>query len=456
MTPRSLRLRLLLVSALTIIVTLGAAGVVLSALFADHIERATVRSLTDDLNRLTALVDAEAAEVTLTQPMSDPRFDVPYGGIYWQVRDPASGAVWRSRSTWDKTLDTSVAGISANAPVEVRVVDPEGAPAIGVARRLAFELDGGAIRPLELIVAEDTIASDAAVRAYRFELFRALIILGVILVLATWVQVTLGLSPLKAIRRGVNSIRTGEAKRLDGNFPSEVQPLVAEVNDLTEAQELAISFARERAADLAHGLKGNLQVLNAQASALRSKGDEASAASIEALTGEMASTIDHQLGLSRLRRRSPHSSAATDLLEGVERIVRTLKKTALGEELEWAIEIAPATPVSLDEHDLSELLGALLENATKWAKTRVRVAGERAGGVTRFRVEDDGPGLTEAQIRRLGERGVRLDETRSGSGIGISIVREIVALNGGTLEFAASDLGGLAVAVTLPAGPKLG
>jgi signal transduction histidine kinase len=449
----SLRLRLILIWALAIVLSLTAAGVVLTALFAQHIESVAVRRLTVDLNRLAALIDADDPAIRLTQSMSDPRFEIPYGGIYWQVRDPASGQVGRSRSTWDQTLDTLGRPISANQPTELRLTDPEGAPAVAVARVLSFELASGGTRPLELVVAEDAKETDEAVAAYRLDMFRALLVLAGILVLAAWAQVTLGLAPLKAIRRGVSAIRAGNALRLEGAFPTEVQPLVAEVNDLTQAQELAIQFARERAADLAHGLKGNLQVLNAEAHELRLKGDEAAAEAIESLTREMARTIDHQLGLSRLRRRSPHRAAATDLGEGVERIVRTLHKTARGTELDWAVEIAPATAVSLDGPDLAELLGALIENATKWAKTRVRVSGLRQEGFSRLCVEDDGPGLSDAQIERLGQRGVRLDEARSGSGIGLSIVREIVALNGGELSFSRSALGGLCVLVRLPAGP---
>lgn len=452
MRPRSLRVRLVLISTLTIAAALTVAGIGLSALFAQYLERSTERRLIDDLNRLAALVDDRNGQLALTQPMSDPRFDVPYGGIYWQITDTATGATLRSRSVWDKVIELGTP-LTAGTDASVhRITDPEGSRAIAVARRLGFDTPDGATRLLDLVVAEDDGEMDKAVAGYRVDLFRALVLLAVILIFATWIQLVIGLSPLRAIQRGIGAIRAGKAQTLDGDFPSEVTPLVSEVNELARAQELAIQFARERAADLAHGLKGNLQVLNAEAHQLRLAGHTKEAAEIEELTGQMSETIDHQLGLTRLRRRSVSPSGFTMLGDVAGRIVRTLQKTSRGRELNWDMHILGKVRVALDASDAAELLGALLENAAKWGKARVRLAASLAAGRCELVVEDDGPGLDPAQMAMLGSRGVRLDETRSGSGIGLSIVREIVALNSGTLVFSRSELGGLKVAISLPAG----
>lgn len=455
MTPSSLRLRLILVSALAIVVTLTIAGLALSQLFANHLERAQFRNLADEFNRLTALVEPEGPKLALTQPMADPHFAAPYGGIYWQVRDPQTGELLRSRSMWDKVFDTSAAGLRSDQLTEFRILDPEGAPSVGVGRQLAFEKDDGTERTLELVVVEDNVDTEAATAGYRADLFRGLAVLAILLVLVTWAQVTVGLRPLKAIRAGLSAIRAGRSATLAGKFPLEVVPLVNEVNELMQAQETTIQFARERAADLAHGLKGRLQSLNAEAHDIRLKGDEASARAIEALTAEMAETIDHQLGLSRLRRRSPQTGSGTEIGVVAEKVVNTVRKTIRGAELDWIIDLAPGLTVALDRSDLSELVGALVENAAKWAAGAVRVSSLVAAGQVTLSVEDDGPGMDQAQIDQLGTRGIRLDEQRSGSGIGISIVREIVSLNAGRLEFGRSALGGLLVRVSLPAGHTL-
>lgn len=447
----SLRLRLLLLWALAIVIALGLAGAALAALFEQHLQRETTRRLTHELNRLAALIESDGEKLALSQPMSDPRFDVPYGGIYWQVSDPQTGGLMRSRSTWDKTLESpGTSGMSADTPVTFSLVDPEGAPAIGVLRELVFDLDSGASRRLQLVVAEDTAAMEEAILAYRGDLFRALSVLAVILSVAAWAQVTLGLAPLSAIRRGLADIRSGRTSVLSGGFPREVQPLVREVNDLTQAQEVSIQFARERAADLAHGLKGQLQVLNSTAHGLRAAQQGAAADTIETLTAQMTGTIDHQLGLARLRRRIPSAGQGSGVLVVVEGIVRTLRKTSRGGDLEWIITVAPDAMVLLDGPDLTELIGTLLENAVKWATTTICVSAETKGANTSIVIEDDGPGMAQAEIERLGRRGVRLDEARSGSGIGISLAREIAALNGGALIFGRSKLGGLEVRARMP------
>jgi signal transduction histidine kinase len=432
------------------VVALGLAGIVLASLFEQHIQRESSRRLIGDLNRLAALVEVDGPDLTVSQPMSDPRFEVPYGGIYWQVRDLETGDLMRSRSTWDKELEGAPTGSSPNDPITFSLVDPEGSAAIGVGRELSFDLMGGGVRRLQLVVAEDTVAMNAATLAYRVDLFKALLVLAVILTLAAWAQVTLGLAPLATIRRGLADIRAGTAIKIEGRFPSEVQPLVSEVNDLTQAQEVSIQFARERAADLAHGLKGQLQVLNATAHSLREAEQSAAADTIEALTTQMAGTIDHQLGLARLRRRAPATTEGSSVELGVEQITRTLKKSSRGEELQWIVAVRPEAMVLLDGPDLTELLGALLENAAKWASSTVRVSARTEGGDTLISIEDDGPGMAHAEIERLGRRGVRIDESRSGTGIGISIAREVVALNDGELIFGRSALGGLEVQVRLP------
>ena len=433
-------------------VVLTIAGFALSALFAEHIQRNLEQDLTAEFNRLAALVDADANPLRLAQPMSDPRFDVPYGGIYWQVRDPLTGDTARSRSTWTSQLSFDQQALPGTTKAIVPLTNPQGLAATGVAQRLSFDLEKGGHRTLELLVAEDNAVADAAVAAYRTDLVRDLLVLAVMLMLSAWAQVALGLAPLSVIQRGVNAIRRGETDALSGEFPSEVMPLVNEVNELTRTHEVSVDFARARAGDLAHGLKSSLQVLNAHAYNLRTAGHAAAADDIEALTADMVSIIDHQLGLSRLRRRSAHVSSAIAVADPVEKVLRTLSATRQGAALDWRVEIADDVTVALDRQDLMELLGVIIENAAQWCSRTIRVSARSEAGRTVLSVEDDGPGVSPAQMRRLGQRGMRIDEAKSGSGIGLSIAREIIALNDGALAFARSELGGLMVTVTLPPG----
>lgn len=423
-------------------------------MFSNHLERSLTVDLESQLARLVALIDPDSTAPRLAQPMSDPRYETPAGGIYWQVSDPADGTVTRSRSLWDTVLKFETP-LPEDGTVRVaKIAGPDADEALALGRRLSFERDGAmGDRVLEVFVAEDTEGIRAANAAFRVDLLRALAVLAVALIGATWVQMTLGLSPLGMIKRGVAAIRTGGAKALDGNYPAEVMPLVSEVNDLLATQDRSIEFARTRAADLAHGLKTSLTLLNGEAHELRRSGNAATAAAIEKLTASMSEVIDHQLRLSRLRHRA-RSDLRSTLVAGVAgKVIAALKMTPEGRALDWHVDIPEAAAIALDTMDLTELLGVYLENATKWARRKVSVSTRSANGKVSITIADDGSGLDAAALAKLGERGRRLDETRPGSGLGLAIGREIVALNNGSLSFGRSPAGGLQVEIVLHAGP---
>ncbi|MEO5804942.1 HAMP domain-containing sensor histidine kinase [Devosia sp.] len=451
MTPIALRLRLLAVSAVSITLALIVAGLGISSLFASHIETDVQSGLQDEMNRLIALLDVNTDPVSLSQPMPDPRFLKPYGGLYWQINDPATGPIQWSRSVWDTPITLTVPMPPAGQLIETNLVDPEGAQALGLVRKLLFERADGTTRTLDLIVAEDRSELDAAIAAFRFDLLRALAILAIALIAASWLQVTVGLYPLAAIRRGINAIRAGTVRRLDGSFPSEVVPLVNEVNELLDTQETSISFARARAADLAHGLKTALTVLSTQTDALHRSGQHEVARSIEDINQSMAATIDHQLALARLRHRSRSIRYSAPVLPSVERVMSAVRRTPQGALHRWTVAIDRSINIDLDPADLVELLGAVLENAANWANGAVSISATRSDLTVTITVDDDGPGVADDALTTLGQRGKRLDETHGGSGLGLAIVAEIAALNSGSVVFKRSNLGGLRVCLQLPA-----
>jgi signal transduction histidine kinase len=294
----------------------------------------------------------------------------------------------------------------------------------------------------------DRAILDEATDRFGRSLAWALAALGLALIAAAWLQVRVGLSPLSRLREGIGALRRGGAEQVPGNYPSEVMPLVAEMNDLLASQAKSMEFARARAADLAHGLKTPLSVLTGVADRLRENGDAETAATIDELTGEMADRIDYQLRLSRLRMRSRAQHLSAPLDRAVERTVAVLKKTRDGERVDWRVEIAAGLVVDIDPHDLIELVGVLLENAAQWARATVHVRAAQAGDHAELVIADDGPGIGNARAETLGKRGQRLDEAKPGSGLGLAIAREIIALNDGTIALA--DAGGLTVTVRLP------
>lgn len=449
MKEPSLRFRLLVLSVLSVVLVLSVAGLSISTIFANHVQRSFERGLSTQLERLVALVNAAPDLPRLRQPMADARYDTPGSGVYWQVTDPASGAAARSRSLWDTTLPVPASLPEDGASIAQETVGASGEVALAIVRALRFDDGQGGERPLVLMVAEATSSVSATNSAFQADLLRALAIIGVALIGTSWLQVQLGLAPLSVIKRGISTIRSGQSRTLAGRFPAEVMPLVSEVNELLAAQERSIRFARDRAADLAHGLKTGLTRLNMEAHGLREMGRAEAADRIETLTAEMAATIDHQLRLARLRHRTRSDFRSAPLEAVLRKVMAAVRSTPEGGRLDWRLEGNTEVAILLDVMDLTELLGVILENAAEWAATRVAVNVSTGSGQCRIVIEDDGPGLDDSALSGLGQRGRRLDEARPGSGIGLAIAREIVDLNSGTVAFARAPLGGLSVTLTL-------
>lgn len=449
MNVGSLRLRLLLLAAASLIVVLIVAGFAFASTFAGHTQRVLEARLLAELNRVVALVDAAADQPGLRRPMPDARYETPAGGIYWQIRDPATGVTSRSRSLWDVVLAPTPLPTGGDTAT-VSSTGPDGQRVLVVGQSLAFERQSTTDRQLEVMVAEDLADVDAANAAFQSDLIRSLAILALILMATSWATIELGLAPLARIKQGIARVRFGGAKSLSGAYPSEVMPLINEVNELLETQERSIEFSRERAADLAHGLKTSLTLLNGEAFELERAGNMASARRIEQLTGSMTATVDHQLRLSRLRHRVRGDGQSTPLAEAVRKVVAAVKATPAGRQLEWEALVEDDPKVAVDAMDLSELLGIVLENAAEWARSKVAVDARLEGERVRLLIMDDGPGLDDAALATIGKRGKRLDEQRPGTGLGLAIAREIVSLNGGTIAFSRAGAGGLAVAIELP------
>jgi signal transduction histidine kinase len=260
----------------------------------------------------------------------------------------------------------------------------------------------------------------------------------------------LGLGPVSRIRQAIEAVRHGETARLEGKFPSELDSMVDELNRLLDVREIMNDRARARAADLAHGLKTPLAALHGIADRLRENGNEHDADLLQDLSFEMSERVDYQLKLSVLHPRTGTDNASSSLNTAVLRTVAVLKKTSRGEDLHWVAQLGADCSVDIHRQDLMELIGVLMENATKWAASRVVVHSRLEEAHAILEICDDGPGVPDSHSSQLGERGHRLDESLPGTGLGLSIAREILSLNGGTIAFTRADIGGLLVSLRLP------
>ena len=442
MTAGSLRLRLIAGGAIAIVVALIVAGIGLALLFERHVTRSLTNDLEVDLRQAIGSLELDAAgRPRLKREPSDPRFSDPLSGLYWQI-STAAGGMARSRSLWDATLPLPK---DALAPGEVhhhRVLGPKNADLIAVERTVLVSVNNNPT-PVRLVFAADTAGVAEARRAFVGDLIPALTLLGLVLGAATWIQIGLGLKPLQRLRERIAAVRQGRSVQLEGPVPNEVEPLVDEINGLLAAQTLEVERARGRAADLAHGLKTPLAALAADARGLEEKGDHEVAARLVEVSEAMRRHVDRELARARIRgSRGFVGVTPTPIRPLVEALVSIQGRSVGSKALTFETDFGGEPSVKIDKIDLAEVLGNLIENAARHARSRVRI-GCRDDGM--IYVEDDGQGIAEADRCKALERGKRLDEKGDGTGLGLAIVQEVLDAYGRKLTLEASDLGGLRV-----------
>jgi signal transduction histidine kinase len=295
---------------------------------------------------------------------------------------------------------------------------------------------------------EETIAR------FRTRLTTALALVGLGLLGVTVFQVRFGLLPLHRIERGLASIRSGEAERLEGQLPAEIEPLQTELNALIESNQDIIDRARTQVGNLAHALKTPLAVITNEA-----RDDETTLGSKVAEQAQlMRDQISHYLDRARIAARAGVIGRVTPLEQTAQSLVRAVERIHGEKGIALVVAIQPGAKFQGEKQDLEEMLGNLLDNACKWGKSRVyltatietlQASSQRKQ--LRIAVEDDGPGLSVEQRAKIGKRGMRLDETKPGSGLGLSIVSDLAASYRGRLTLEASEHGGLKAVLGLPA-----
>ncbi len=277
------------------------------------------------------------------------------------------------------------------------------------------------------------------------------LMIGTILVMVFgFAIVRRGLSPLDEMRRSLSAVRRGDATRVDGRFPSEVQPLVVEVNALLEHQAHAVSRAHAKAGDLAHGLKTPLAILTQEAERAAGAGQPEIAAAIQEQIERMRRQIEYHLAHARAAASGATSRARCAIAESAEALARTLRRLHADRGVAIDVRVDPGHEVRCERADLDEMLGNVLDNACKWGRTRVVVQSIAGDGRCTIVVDDDGPGLAPALREAVLQRGVRADEAAPGSGLGLAIGRELADVYGGSVALDASPLGGLSARLTLP------
>jgi len=273
---------------------------------------------------------------------------------------------------------------------------------------------------------------------------------AVLCMVAGFLQVRRGLSGVGALREKLALLRGGRHHRLDGSYPSEVQPLVDDLNGLLDERDQAVQRAVTKAADLAHGLKTPLAVLAREADRAERVGQHDVAASIQHQVDRMRKQVDYQLAHARASVPGRSFSGHVVISESVEGLVRALERLHADRGLMFDLDLDRSVVARGQSFDIDEMMGNLLDNACRWARARVVVTTAADGPNVLVTIEDDGPGLDKAMRDAVLRRGVRADESGPGSGLGLAIVRDLADLYGGSVTLGDADAGGLRVELRLP------
>ena len=431
------------------------AGLVLTAINARAVEAAFDERLGVYLKALVANV-AVGGEEARNAPaqLIDPQFELAFSGWYWQITrlDVEKPEIRSSRSLFATRLP---------------VLDPPGAvvrsgemhsgyvvgPGDHMVRMVEREIDAGEEGRYRIQVAANSEVIEGQIDSFEVALASTFLLLAVALIGSTALAVRFGLRPLRQLQEGVTAIRRGEAEHIGGAFPHDIAPLAGEVNLLLDANREVVERARTQVGNLAHALKTPLSVILNEARAGSPTLSDKVAEQAEIMRRQVSFYLDR----ARAAARAGSMSAATEVRPVIEGLARTFEKVYRERDLTFSVHAPDGLRFRGEAQDLTDLIGNLLDNAGKCAARRIDVVALRdappdAAGRKSFVVfiDDDGPGLDPAARAAALVRGQKLDESRPGSGLGLSIVVDLAAIYGGSLVLEDSPLGGLRASLRLP------
>lgn len=431
MRPRSLALRLTLLAMLGSLAALALAGVVIAGLLRNFILDSYDTRLDATMVGLMAAtsINSTTGRLSIDATVADTRFETPFSGWYWQISDGEDPLI-RSGSLWTENLKPGDIG-------------PQGEHLLLKERQ--FTAPGGTNR---LIIRASApmaeIESDAA--SIIWPLVISLVLLALGLGIAIAAQIFIGLRPMRRLSGELGEIAAGRRETLTPSTYSEIQPIVARTNTLIEANRQTLERARTHAGNLAHGLKTPIAIIASEIDRPQIRRDVIS----EAMT-RMDELVRHHLRRARAGASATARGVATPVGPVVDDLLLVFRGLTADRGLTLAAEIAPNLKFAGERQDLEELLGNLIDNACKWARGHVKIGAERLGARLVITIRDDGRGMSVENLARVGERGRRFDESRPGSGLGLSIVQDLAQLYGGTLDLTSAPDQGTTAKLELPA-----
>ena len=430
-------------AAVSALLTLAFIGFLIANLFERQVESRLRESLSQQLDQLAAhLIVKDDNTAALDTDLSDPRYVRPLSGLYWEI-DEEGRTPLRSRSMWDQSFDLSENHAVTNFAL-TPINGPKGIELVGMSRAVSKRDRLDVKHHYLLTVAQDTrvLAADHADLVRTLAIALGLAFLAIVAAAAA--QIYYGLKPLEAMRRDIERVRGGLSDHVEtSGVPTEVMPLAEEINATLSMQRRNLERARRQAGDLAHGLKTPIAALAGQADLLGRGGQSESAEAIRGHLRVMHRHVERELAKARAQGDGATIGSGVFPLVEIRSIIDTLKKLPQVSAISYEVIGPENIPLAMNAEDFAEVMGNLIDNARKWAKSYVIARVVVDGTHALVSVEDDGPGIRDDQQTRVISRGVRLDEKVQGSGLGLSIVEAVLENYRTKLEFGRADGGGL-------------
>jgi two-component system sensor histidine kinase PhoQ len=442
----SLRARLILAASIVLAVFIVIAGYALDKAFYESAEQSLRENLDTQMTFLLASADVQNADdIDMPTRMLETKFSLPSSGLYAIIVNQQGKVVWKSLST---------VGVRIPAPRILKAGEQkvehvqEGPDQFYIKSYGVTWFTKDSQIPLTFNVITDLQDFHKQILGYRQTLWGWLIALAVLLLVAQIAILVWGLRPLRRVIHEINAIETGKQERITTGYPKEILRLTDNINGLLDHEHTQQTRYRNALADLAHSLKTPLAVLNG---AINDIPDNTMREQLEEQIQRMDHIVAHQLQRAATAGGSPARKPI--LLEPViNKLCRALGKVYQEKHIQFEPHLPADLKLRVDEGDLMEVLGNLLDNACKWCQQRVRINVNIDKSRAHITIADDGPGIAQSQIDMILQRGGRVDESKPGQGIGLSVVVDIIEAYKGRIVVRKSPLGGAAFSFDLPAG----
>ena len=451
---QSLSSRLLVSVSVLLLVFFGATIAVLDTAFTEAGEQARRDILDGQLVALLAAAEPDKNnELKLPERLREPRFQSIGSGLYAELRDSASSVLWRSHSALGLEIPTGVRPELGNH-LFARESLEDGTPLLTLSLAVEWEFGDGSLKSYVFKVAESLDSFNAQIAGFRRQLFGWFAAVAITMLLGFSMLLRGLLKPLRQIESEISEIEEGDRVSLSGVFPTELRGVARNMNLLIDSERARSDRYRYTLDNLAHSLKTPLAAMRALLNDQQ----------VDGFTGRFDEQIERMDEIVRYQLRKPSASVADNLVlqavkveKEVARLVDGLRKVYHDKHPHFDVSIEPGMQFRGDTGDFLELAGNLLDNACKWCKEKVRISivpsvGARAiaSGMV-MTISDDGPGIPQEAADALLQRGMRLDESTPGHGIGLAVVKEIARAYGGRLSIKRSEeLGGAEITVSIP------